>query len=200
MTSPSCLHGVHCPHDSIARNRDTPAASAITSASLSMTWKLGGAERRARLGHRLVAEGDVEMVGGEHRGRHTAEHSHDGATGCNAAADVLDHIAQSAPHRDLADPWSQHVARQGDDDRSRRLGRTDRSKPAGSVLDDRGHVRERLHVVREDGWGERLVVGRRHLDVRSEATLGIHVVVGQRPRPRPVGREARSAGTGADRR
>ena len=36
---PSCLHGVHCPHDSTARKRDTPAATAVRSAVSSNTMK-----------------------------------------------------------------------------------------------------------------------------------------------------------------
>jgi hypothetical protein len=39
-TSPSCLHGAHCPHDSIARNRDAPATAATTSIDESITKKL----------------------------------------------------------------------------------------------------------------------------------------------------------------
>ena len=37
IASPSCLHGVHCPHDSTARNRATPAAAASRSTSSPST-------------------------------------------------------------------------------------------------------------------------------------------------------------------
>ena len=39
MRSPSSLHGVHCPHDSTARNRATPAATATRSSESSKTMK-----------------------------------------------------------------------------------------------------------------------------------------------------------------
>ena len=39
MRSPSSLHGVHCPHDSTARNRETPAATATRSSASSNTMK-----------------------------------------------------------------------------------------------------------------------------------------------------------------
>src|SRR5688572_12400541 len=40
ISSPSCLHGVHCPQDSTARNRETPAATATGSAAESTAMKL----------------------------------------------------------------------------------------------------------------------------------------------------------------
>ena len=39
MRSPSSLHGVHCPHDSTARKREAPAATATRSSESSNTMK-----------------------------------------------------------------------------------------------------------------------------------------------------------------
>ena len=37
ISAPSCLQGVHCPHDSIARKRETPAATLTTSVPSAIT-------------------------------------------------------------------------------------------------------------------------------------------------------------------
>ena len=60
---PSCLHGVHCPHDSTARKRATPAATASEVGVAVDDDEPGGAEAAAGGREVLVGERDVEVVG-----------------------------------------------------------------------------------------------------------------------------------------
>ena len=76
----SCLHGVHWPHDSTTRDRDTLAATAVMWVASSSTMN-AAAPTRADLLHPLPARRRVELVGGDDRGSGALQHRPDSARG-----------------------------------------------------------------------------------------------------------------------
>ena len=130
MSRPSCLHGVHCPHDSTARNRETLAPTGGDVGRVVEHDERGRTEARADRLHPLPARGRVELVGRDDRGRRALEHRADRA--CRAAAPPpsgLDDLAQRRAHRELADAGARDASAHR---AQRRFPATRRCRPRGT--------------------------------------------------------------------
>ena len=106
------------------------------------------AQHRAGLRHRLEAVGEVEVVGGQHRGGGAAriERLHLAAL-LGTAGEVEDDLARRDPQLDLVVARPPDAARDRDDLGPRGLLGAEALEPLGAVGDDVGDVGEGLDVV-----------------------------------------------------
>ena len=99
ISAPSCLQGVHCPHDSTARKRETPAATLTTSVPSRDHDVSRRAETAADALHPLVAQFGVELICGQHGTGHADQHRADLDAAHYAAGGCIDGDAQRGAHR-----------------------------------------------------------------------------------------------------
>src|SRR6185312_4737969 len=126
----------------------------------------------ALVGHeRVELHRDVELAGVERRHRRAAgDDGLDLLAAGDAAADLVDHLAQRDAHRQLVDAGLVEVARHAEDARAARLGRAELGEPLPALLDDVRDVGDGLDVV-DDGRlaPDALDRGERRLQARPAA-------------------------------
>ena len=200
---PSCLHGVHCPHDSTARKRDTPAATATRSSRSSKHDEAGRAEPAADRGHALVAERRVERVGRDERVRDAGQDGDDRAAGqrrrrrsCSITSRSGVPIMNSADARLAARcPVTVHTIVPGDSSvPSVRNHEPPRAMMPGTLA--------RVSTLSTRAGGASVVVVGPAISTWLDWPLPLARVGGRSrpPRRRPGGRAARCGGRGSGRR
>ena len=131
----------------------------------------GRAQHRPGLGHRLVGEGQVEVLLGQHRRRRAAgEEALELAPLGRAAGKAVDDLAHGDAELDLEVAGPLHVARDRHELGAGRVALAELAVPVGAVLDDDRRVAERLDVVdQRRALVEALVGGERRLEARVAA-------------------------------
>ena len=108
MASPSSLQGVHCPHDSTTRNRETPWATATRSASPSITMKPAEPRPPPASARPSQVSGASRAVAGRSG---LAVPDRPATTSLrDAAAEALEDLAQRGAELELADAGARRAA------------------------------------------------------------------------------------------
>jgi hypothetical protein len=140
--------GTHLPQLSSMQNSMKNLATSTMHERSSMMIKTARPHDRPQRLEALVIHRRVEMRGGDAAaGRAARLRGLEGQPIRDAAADVVDDLAQGDAHRHLDQPGRVHLARQGENLGALALGRADGGKPRRAMLDDGGDAAKGLDVV-----------------------------------------------------